>query len=100
MAKRDEVLRIIADTRNQGAPISEFGKEMAKAIEYKEPACESAARLSPYLHPRIGAVLVPSDKNDSSYVIVVPQVVQASDEWARSVNATLINSPNTDGSGE
>jgi hypothetical protein len=91
-----EVIKTIDDARKQGAPISEFSREMAKAIEYKELACESAARLAPYIHPRIGAVPVQADKNEE-FVIIVPAVVQASDEWARSVKAKLINS-NTDGS--
>jgi hypothetical protein len=50
---------------------------------------DCAAKLAPYVHARIGEVPVKSD-GDAEYVIVVPPVIHASDAWARSVNANLI----------
>jgi hypothetical protein len=59
----------------------------------------AAAKLAPYIHPRIGAVPVPNDKT-AEYVIVVPPVIHASDEWVRAANqARLINAKLTNGNG-
>jgi hypothetical protein len=67
--------------------------------DYTECMVDCAAKLAPYVHARIGEVPVKSD-GDTEYVIVVPPVVHASDEWARSVKAKLIDAkPNGNGSG-
>jgi hypothetical protein len=60
-------------------------------------ACDAAAKLAPYIHPRIGAVPVPNDKA-AEYVIVVPPVIHASDEWARAVSQAKLINGKADGS--
>jgi hypothetical protein len=99
MAKADEILKTITDARDQGIPISEFGKEMAKVMEYKDAASECAAKLAPYLHPRLAAVEVKTEQTQP-FVIRVPAVETDADRWARAAdNAKLIN-PKSNGSGE
>jgi len=96
--KADELLERIEKAKAEGIPVSEHSQDLKLVREYVEASVECATRLAPYIHPKIGAVPVPSDKTEE-FVIVVPQVVDASDEWARAVNAKLING-NGSGSGK
>ena len=87
--KATEILETVKKAEAQGIPISERGPEMKLVRDYTECMVDCAAKLAPYVHARIGEVPVKSD-GDAEYVIVVPPVVHASDAWARSVNAKLI----------
>ena len=83
-------------------PREQLSKQRKMADDCRTLACDAAAKLAPYIHPRIGAVPVPNDKADN-YVIVVPPVIHSSDEWVRAANqARLINTnaSNGDGSGK
>ena len=85
-----------------GVPLEQLNKQRKMADDCRTLACDAAARLAPYIHPKIGEVPVKTD-GQTEYVIVVPPVIHASDEWVRAANqARLINSnaSNGDGSGK
>jgi hypothetical protein len=82
-----------------GVPLEQLSKQRKMADDYRTMACDAAARLAPYIHPKIGEVPVKTD-GATEYVIVVPPLIHASEEWVRAVNAKLIDAkPNGDGSG-
>ena len=81
-AKADQILKIIEDSKARGIPISEMGPEIAKVCEYKELANECAAKLAPFIHPKLAAVEVKTEQTQP-YVIRVPAVETSADQWAR-----------------
>jgi hypothetical protein len=81
-----------------GVPREQLSKQRKMADDCRT-ACDAAAKLAPYIHPRLGAVPVPND-DAGNFVIVVPPVIHASDEWVRAANqARLINVKPTNGNG-
>jgi hypothetical protein len=49
-------------------PLEQLNKQRKIADDCRTLACDAAAKLAPYIQPRIGAVPVPNDKADN-YVI-------------------------------
>jgi hypothetical protein len=54
-----------------GVPREQLSKQRKMADDYRMLACDAAARLAPYIHPKIGEVPVKTD-GATEYVIVVP----------------------------
>jgi hypothetical protein len=98
-AQAEAIEREIQAQLRTGVPLEQLNRQRKMADECRMLACDAAARLAPYIHPRLGAVPAPNDKA-AEYVIVVPPVIDASEEWARAANqARFINARPTNGNG-
>jgi hypothetical protein len=98
-ADAEAIDREIQAQLRAGVPLEQLRKQKKWADDYRMLACDAAARLAPYIHPKIGEVPVKTD-GATEYAIVVPPVIHASDEWVRaSTQARLINSKASNGDG-
>ena len=80
--KANELLERIKEAKDQGIPISEYGQEMKLVRDYYDAMAECAAKLAPFIHPKLAAVEVKTEQTQP-YVIRVPAVETSADQWAR-----------------
>lgn len=54
--KADELLAMIQSAIEAGTPANELSKEIHKVCKFKDAASECAAKLAPYIHPKLAQV--------------------------------------------
>ena len=92
--KAQELLNMVEKARADGIPISETGPEMKLIKEYQEAMIDCAAKLAPYIHPRLAAVEVRTEQVQP-FVVRVPAIDSTSQTWADRVAGKIIDAEPT-----